>query len=445
MDSNLILLIIGVVAFLQCLLKNEKTIIKLLIFTLPVRTLFESTMIPIGLNGILIWAVWFAFLIKHKKSSFKLINWNVITAQLNWLYYIITIGILIGYFDITILDTYTKSSKISQIFHISLNLITLVFFIKILVNYRENIKFQNTLKLVFTASIFIQILPLIAHYFGVLNNFYLLSFVTFEDNLIGSEVARFAGLLGDYELIVDYCLIVIAIAFINVLNKRYVSFSIMAMLISIGIGIYSGTRSFLVILPLFFLVFYFIGFYYNLNRNKLLISSICIGYFSYFLFINYSSDIIVFERLKGALEIYSQSGNLNDASNRHFDKSLKNLLLNSNLSLGNGSLEFNQIKGDEMVSHNVLLHVYAKYGIVGLFLLVLLFARSIYFLFKLLSKSKLKIIKTEATVYLSLIICLFIQQMKISILRYQSTMLIYCFLFILIYYFLYQNKIVKKS
>ena len=210
------------------------------------------------------------------------------------------------------------------------------------------------------------------------------------------------------------------------------------------IGILSGTRSFLIILPLFFMLFFVLGWIYSINRTKFTILFLTVSVLTYLFVIKFSSQITVFERLSEAKLIYSSTGDLNEASNRRFDKTIYYLLENI-MIIGNGSLEFNEIGGDEMVSHNLLMHTYSRYGIPGLFLILVLFFKSIISSLKCVLKTKSKIQKTEGIILVALLISLFVQEMKISAIRYQCSMLIYTFLFVLVYFYLYQFKTKKVN
>ena len=444
-NKELILLFVGVFSLIHCLYFKRENIIFLTILLLPIGVLFETKMIPIGLTGILIWSIWFSFIIKHNNIGINIINWNVISPKLMWLYVFIFLGAIIGIINVDSLDTYTKDSQFTQVFRLTLSLLTIVFFIKILVNYRDDYIFQKKLKYIFTLSIFLHLMPLIAEKIGILNSLVALSYTTFEDSLIQTEVSRFSGLFGDYELIIDYCLMIVALTISNfILYKGNKLISILTILATLFMGIQSGTRSFLIILPLFFISFYLLSWIFSIYRRKFTVLFLTFSGLVYLFVMKFSSQIIVFERLFEAKQIYSSTGSLNEASNRHFGKSVNSIMENV-MIIGNGSLAFDQINGDEMVSHNLLMHTYSRYGITGLFLLLVLFFKSIISSLKCIIKTKSKIQKIEGIILVSLLISLLIQEMKISAIRYQHSMLIYTFLFILVYYYLYQFKTKKVN
>jgi hypothetical protein len=439
-SKDLLLILVGLFSLLHCLNYKRENIIFLTILLVPIGTLFDSSIIPIGLTGILIWSIWFSIIIKRNNIGMKVINWKEISPKLLWLYLFIFLGLIIGLINVNSLDTYTKESQFTQVFRLTMNILTIVFFIKILVNYRTDITFQKKIKYIFTLSIFIHLIPIIAEKIGILNRLVAISYTTFEDSLIHIEVSRFSGLFFDYELIIDYCLIIIGLSLSNILqNQRKKFISFLTILIALFIGLKSGTRSFLIILPIFFISFYMLSLLFSIYRRKFTVFFLTLLGLVYFFVIKFSSQIIIFERLFEAKKIYSSTGNLNEASNRNFGKSIISILENVT-PIGNGSLAFNQIKGDEMVCHNLLMHTYARYGIPGLLLLLILFLKSTVSILKNITKSKSKIQKLEGIILASLLISLFIQEMKISAIRYQHSMLIYVFLFMQVYYYLYQFK-----
>lgn len=446
-NKEIFVILVSVIFFVLTLNGREKFTISIMIFFLSFGVVFQSKLIPLGLNGMLIWSIWFAIRLKGFIQSEAIKDWRRISNKIYLFYYFLVTGIVLALLQTKKLDTFTQIPESNQILNFSLYILTIVYFIKILVNFQTDYVFQRKMQLYFSCSIFLQLIIYILPLFGFSSfteSIQQRSIQEFNDSLIDQDVKRFTGVLGDYELIVDYVMVIIAISFINILNnfKKIAYFVIL--LTAIGIGLASGTRSFIVVIVAFFGIYFILSFFYmrgNVSILKLLFTVLFTLVISLFVLKNYG-DLPIFERFETAIDIFNASGDLNEATNRHLSVALPIFLKNTSV-LGNGSLYFNQLAGNEMVSHNLLMATYAKFGIVGLGTVIFLFSKSAYLLFSKLKKSDSFLLKKESLIYFSLIVSLFFQQMKISALRYQNTMLIYAFIFMLIYFNLNKKELYK--
>lgn len=436
---------IAIFFFMITLNGKEKVAVKCLLFLLPFQILFTSTTIPIGLNGAIIWSIWIAGKIRGQYFYKEAISWQSISPAVLWLYYFLIAGFLIGISQNENLDGFTTISQSKQILNYSLYLITVIMFLKIMVAYKDEPEFQKELQYIFMLSVFLQLLPYILPLLGssaFAEAMVEYSAVEFNDTLIMEDVRRFSGIIGDYELVVDYTLMVIAIAYTFILSGAKKTIPIIVLVTAVAVAFLSGTRSFLIVLPLFFVLYFLLNSILIRKENFsirpfihfVVVCIILAGMYSQF------SDLPIFLRFEEALGMFRQKGNIYEASNRNLLSTIP--LLTENISpVGAGSLYFTTIKGDEMVSHNLWLAIYAKYGIPGLLLLLFLFVKSAWLLLRKVRSTHHVEQKRELLILFSLLICLFVQELKISALRYQTSMLLYAFLFILIFYKLNPKEI----
>ena len=132
-------------------------------------------------------------------------------------------------------------------------------------------------------------------------------------------------------------------------------------------------------------------------------------------------------------------------SNRNFGQAIPSILNNTSI-LGNGAFFFNTLDHDEMVSHNLLLASFAKFGIPGVFLILYLFYKSSLMMLRVIKNNYINYsYKSEAIILLSLLLSLFLQEMKISAIRFLSPMLIYTMLFMHIYFLSIRARINKNE
>jgi hypothetical protein len=250
---------------------------------------------------------------------------------------------------------------------------------------------------------------------------------------------RFAGLLNDYELIVDYALFIMAFGLVSMINGKHVTLSFFAILCALLIGLFSGTRSFFVsgsififLLGLFTLLKH--GFSRQLLYFVLLVSAgaILVGLAAAHII---PADVI-FDRFYASLLDF-KTGHYADAMNRPILEALP-IILNSAGFLGNGSVLIWKINGDWTVSHNGYLAVYASYGIAGIMFLSYLLACSGYKLITILRRTSDRSLSNTAAVLLALLLSLMAQQVKISAMRMLGTLLLYSFLFVLIHFKFHQ-------
>ena len=392
--------------------------------------------------------MWISLKIKSL-SGYKIRSWRIISSKIIWLYYFLLVGIILGLLNLSYgYDGNSFASPLSQIFNYSLYILTVILFIKILIQFRFDFEFHYQLMLVFSLSVLMHlianVLPAIG-YSNSLPSFLVGNSEITQDLPTSTGIFRFVGLLGDYELIVDYCLIVIGFSVILYFRKHRIV-SIICIIASLLVAIMSGTRSSIIGLVIFTLTYFLT---YTLKNFKLMkifrIISVCtiILFCFIFAYSQWLHNFKIFNRLEQAYLLYQETGSLQVAANRDLSDSIPIIIKNTSF-LGNGSLFLNTIGGDSMVSHNLLFAIYAKYGLPGLLLILYLFYSSFRILIRNIKFAKLEFLQKEFIVILSIVMALFFQQMKVSALRFLPSLLIYTFLFMHIY-FLSPRAEIKKN
>lgn len=428
---------------------NEKKAIKIIIFFLPVEIIPAATSgLQLNISGFLIWVMWLGRLFFGNKYV-KYDKINNVRYVIILLYYFCISGIILGlnnqhedfdYFSNHVLN----ASPSEQIINISLFILTSILFIKLLYQYKYDFPFQKNLINIFIITVFLQLLSVFID-FTKLNELPLLnritSFVASDYDLQHGLVKRYSGLLGNYELIVDYCMIVIAFS-ITVYNYSKTKYFI-SIVFAFVLALASGTRSFLIVFLIFIISIYFI----NLFKNKLAIKYSILVFFSivtiFLLYQQYFSQVPIFYRAEMIFKLQDLS-DYDTLTNREFSKTP--LIIESASILGKGSFYLWHLDNVLIVSHNVFLAFYAKYGIVGFLFILILFVVTIYRLLKFIFKIKFNIFQNEAIILLSLVISLFFQQIKISFIRELTPILMYIFLFVYIDFFLTRtNAILQKD
>jgi len=443
----LILIFFVVLDFILVLSNKDKIAIGILVATIPFAAHpFINANFPIllGLNAFIIWSIWLAQIVKKNLFNIQSNSWTVISKKVRYLYYFLIVGLLLP----IIKSNYSnfnlgRYTPFESIINYSLSILTIILFIKIMVNYRYDFEFQDKLMAIFISTSFLQFGSFVFNYTGY--GHLLPKFLVTQQEF--SELYyRFSGLLGDYELIVDYSMAVIGFALILIIKRKYIFLSIGSILMATLIGILSGTRSFLVILLIFmFFVYIFFTIKLHLYRKtfKFILQIAFISFIVIYVIENLVPAYTIFARTSESIE-YLREGDIPTAINRNLVKAFPVIIKNSGF-LGNGSMLIYQIEGNGTVYHNLYYAVYANFGIIGLFALLYLIFSSTSLLFKIIRKTKNMQLSQESIILLALLISLFVQQMKISATRYISSMLVYAFIFLNVYYYKLKFKSLNEK
>jgi hypothetical protein len=420
------------IAFLIITYINENLGLKIIVLTLSVLLPFKNNYLPIGLPGIFIIIFTIISSIKENKSIYSINNLVAYSRKFVFLYYLLIAGFFIGFYNTAIGKDFTEGhySNFNQMFVISLQIISIILFIKILLTYRFDFKFQSELLRWFGFSILFHLVTYLISKNSTLTSIFFFH-SEYDSDLINLDVNRFMSLIGDYELTIDYVLI--NSCFLLLLKNRFKDYWLHLLLIplSIWIGLTTGTRSFIVIGLVFFVLFVL----FVAKRKILFLSGFMVTFFLFFnsdLLAKYLSQSVVFSRFNKTLEQFENDQSITKLSGRDFSQAISDLLPEASI-MGFGSFIISKFNENEMVSHNLFLAMYAKYGIPGLVMLLSLFIYLFKTLAKTIKTSKTSSIQFEAKLLLITLCCLMFQQYKISGLRNISVMLIYTFFFFNIY------------
>lgn len=436
----LILFFLTVTVFVLALCKREKLAVCIMIFTVPYSaTPFDDVHFFIGLNGFLVWSIWLA--LKYRECrGVKLVDWKVISPAIVLLYYFLFAGILLPIIKRNhSIDTFTEVSPELQVLNYSLYILTVILFIKILVNFRNDFEFQNKLIFVFLSTAFLQFFSYLLFFFGSQDivPYFLVGHASeiLEYNISEDPVIRFAGLASSCDFLIDYSMMLIGLGTILLINKRYVHISALAIIVSVTFGLATGTRSFVIVLCVFILMVILLS---ALRRvcHRFVIKAVL--YFTVVLStgavigIKYFDSTIIFARLMESYDAFIVQ-DYAGAVNRRPIAAIPNVVTHSGV-LGNGSLFLAEINYEHPVSHNVYLAVYAKYGIVGLLSLVGLFYLVLRNLYRHIKAASNATITQEAIILFSLLVSLYLQEMKFSSIRKLTPILCWAFLFMVCYF-----------
>jgi len=422
-----------VVAFIAAAARRERIAASLIVLLVPfAATPFSGQFhIAIGLSAFVIWSTWIAMRTR-KGGANALVSWTEISRKIVLLDGILVVGIVLAALNThyAVLDLHDDSPFIS-VLNFSLYMLTLICFLKVFVNFRDDLNLQRDLNFLFAVTIFVQLGSYLLLQFG-LGSYFPSFLVASVDARFG--FARTGGLLGDYELIVDYVLVVVAASIMGILSNKRKNLSVLAIFAAVLVGLLSGTRSFLVVGAIFCLSLLAL----NLSIKRLT-TSLGLGALA----VVFSGDLIrlvskylpvdiVFERLALAY-YYLQIGDYQSAANRPLLDAIPDIISTAGF-FGNGSLVIFKIRDNDMVYHSLYLAAYAMFGVIGLTLLVYLFYNLVRLSYRVYRHAKDPRLRREASVVLSLVIALMVNQTKISALRYAQSILIYAFVAMNLYY-----------
>lgn len=393
----------------------------------------------LGLNAFLVWAIWIGQTLRNVIIK-KEVSWCVLSPRLRVLYYFLFVGIILAVSRGNSPDlSFSCHHSLNQsLLNFSLYIITIILFLKIMVEYRYDYNFQDRLCLILILTTFFQFGSFLSYSFGLTK--FLPAFLSSPPEY-AEGFYRFTGLLGDYELIVDYVAIVICLALIFIHRGKHKIISLISIVIGGVIGVLSGTRSFFVVCALFM---FFLSFLYvikfKLSRGVIksffisVVAIIAIGVFV----IKFVPNETIFKRFEDSV-YYFKKGKYEKSFNRDLGKAIPIVVRHTGF-WGNGSMIISAVDRDVMVFHNLYLAVYSNYGVVGLLALIFLLGGNILRLQEIINRSSDKRLINNAIIFQALLFSLLFQQMKISAIRSISILLLYTFIFLLIHFNYLQFK-----
>jgi len=389
--------------------------------------------VHIGISGVLVWVV---FLLRQLKSNNKvvgIISWKMYGVIIGLAVY----GLILGLTNVDNLRiSLNKESNLVQIVNVTFYLFTIAIFIRISESSFFNIQRRYLLIKVFVFSVFFHLITILVINFGygsIIPEFLTGSATIMEESdkdLLG--VVRNAGLIGDYELIVDYSIMVLLFSILLVLHKKNKLIGYCGIISAIIIGSFSGTRSFFVVLTLIIILISFFNILFV--RRKLQIIKMIVLFLLLFgiLYFFLLKDLVVFQRLLFAFDLFDSGAGVQQVANRDFSSYLPHFFDITPFS-GYGSMFFHSLYDNSLVSHNIFLALYVKYGFFGVFPYTLLLLFLLKKLIILVSKLKEGNLKIETILILSFFIGLIFQEYKVSAIRYFNTILMYTIYFMFLY------------
>lgn len=445
MESLKLFLFIYSLIFSYVTLKHYKLAIKLIIFNISFLIPFQTSYLPVGLPGLQIILFIILTIFIRNNKGIKLSSLTSKSKAFILLYYFLVIGLLIGLYYTAIDIDFTDAgfSNLTQVIYFSLNLIVIILFVKILFSIEHDFLFYRSLIKIFCFSILVHAIA-----FSIFANTSIAPILFYnaesDSANLNTEIVRFNSLIGDYELTIDYILITIGFSLSLYLREKKIV-NLVLILIAVWLGLMTGTRSFVVVGGIFFISFVLFCIRGAKIKFAFFIVSIIVFYLlstSIFASQIFNNNPLIIRLSQTIEELKGNKVSVSQLANRDFGSATEELLNHTGF-FGNGAFTFNKFNNNEMVSHNIFLAVYAKYGIVGLLVLVWLLRKLIIRLIKTIANSSNIVVRREATLFLLLLICLILQELKISAIRNISVLLIYTFFFFSIYC-LHKESILQK-
>lgn len=257
-----------------------------------------------------------------------------------------------------------------------------------------------------------------------------------------SLVERYGGLVGDYELIVDFALMTLGVAALLAVRFGLYLLSSLTVVSSLVLGVASGTRSFILALVLAVLLVGITGalfFRRRSNRLFLLGGGAAPLLLLTLAWVLLSQSVTVFQRLDISFEALESDQGFEHAVNRSYAHAID--VVQSNIGvLGGGANLFTTLLDTEIVSHNVFLAIYCRYGMPGLVGIGFLLFRTVGRFRWLFKRAIFDRQRLEVAILASCTAALFFQEMKVSALRSSVGILLYCFWFLLIFGYRFDGK-----
>ena len=256
MKDLLITLFLSILAFTWVSENKEKDAVLIIVFMLAFFGLpFNNRIIQTGLNvdlsALIIVTVWIAMKLKFRNSN---ISWTQLTPRLKTLYYFLFIGTILGFIYINeggaaLNNFYSINlTPFEQILNNSINIILVILFLKILVNYQYDSIFLDRMAKVFAFTIFIQVFSQLLMVFGMPN---LLWGLFRAKGAFDTDIVRNIGLWTGFGQGV-YVVLLIYFSFLYYGRRK--KFSVATILAALLYSFLTGSRQTLSFIALFFAI-----------------------------------------------------------------------------------------------------------------------------------------------------------------------------------------------
>lgn len=429
----LALLILVILSFLLCFLKSKKLALIFIVATLPFNYPFDTFDIfsqGLSLSVVLIYL--YAVLNLFNRKPIPKGKTDIDFKQKKILF-LLLYGLIIGLFQLgqgLQFPDKSDTPELQQLVYATMGYLSIPVFISLLSPYQKDLVFIQYAKKIFVFTILLQ---LIGYTIGISHPFTsdLFYFGQSDSENLGIDIIRYKSLLSDYELSIDYLFILITLSYVLWLESKkkiYIAVIISAVFLSLT----TGTRSFILIISTFF------ALNLLLRRGNTLSKLYTVGAVLITVIVIMPliangplGGLPIFARAQEVLTAINNKETLSRVTNRNFSKSFDNISSDGNV-LGLGPFYLNIYKGDQMVSHNFMLALLAKFGLLGVVLFIFLMIRFLFGLWKTSRRTIGKLDKNITVIYLSAVICLIIQELKISALRFPNILLIYAVFFFVV-------------
>lgn len=428
----MILLLVILISHWELRGKHFKSLLLIVFLSSFVANPFKESDFFMGLSGVLVWLSFFIRYILLGKRDKDYLPGYLYKIILFISFY----GLLVGLFFVDESISVHTVSDVSQLINFTFYLITILLFIRISNSYFKTPSTRYQLMSVFVLSSALHCFAILMTSFGYES--LLPSFLVGEQTIMDeadkglTEISRSAGLIGDYELITDYAIMVMLYCAILLLNDKKKYASIAGLIFAFIIGSFSGTRSFFVVLGITSVAILVLNLFtvksFKIFKYFLIV---VVGFF--FLYVVFLKNLVVFQRLQFAGELFFSGASIEETANRNLSSSMEQILSIVPI-FGYGSFFFILFNNDSIVSHNLYFAIYVKYGIIGISLFAFFIIRMLYLAKTKLTKSRSKNDKVQLIFLIAFLLGLLLQETKISFVRYFQTIFIYVIFFMVIYF-----------
>jgi len=354
------------------------------------------------------------------------------------------------------LDTFTKMSTSMQVLYLSWNLVSLILLIDLVQNYRHDKHSLNMFMASFSLTVFLAFFSLLLIKSGHSN--VVPAFLVAGGHEVVKSSWRFSTFTGGSQETALYAMFVMVFSILNLIQGKFYWITIPAIIMAPIIGFATGSRSFVLMIGIFISITILCngclyltnivfskphvdmlapGFMPLINtsntsnnggkKNKfplILIVIIMIAGSSWFAIakLNFTETLA---RVKIGTDKAEKSGKISDAATGRDPIEQFPKVLSASGLLGNGSLTFSTLRYNATVGHNTFLNVTAKYGVLGLFMLVLFIMRWLFSIIILLFKRLTSMDALSLTVVLGSVIALIGQEMTFCSINKASCFLPY--------------------
>ncbi len=450
MKSILISTFLLIIVLFLVMENKEKKAVLIIIFMLaffgsPFENRFIQTGIRIDMSGIIIFFFWVLIRLKNMNSKKYKNNWKKLSPKVTYLYFFLLEGVFLGLIyhqdERETLLRMLIQTPFQQIINNSINIILVIIFLKILVNFQYDDLLRSKMAKIFMITIFINVFSQMLKLLGMEN---ILMGLFRTQGIFDTEEVRNNGLWAGFGMGVY---VVLIISFSSLYYKNHKFLSIAAILSAVVFSILTAARQTIVFTGIFFILIILI---YVLKRKLSIkyISMIIIIIIGFVISFNrYLSQTTLFQRFTPGIE-YLDQGDVLMASGRDAN-GIPDVLadISTYPFLGKGLLNLYDTKHSRtnIAGHVIWFNIYKKFGIIGVVYLLTILIYPIVKLYKICIKTKDKYVLKEGAILFSLMVIVFAQQFWDNFFWFSNTMLLYAFIYFWVFSFFNRQKLLNKK